>query len=163
MKSVLRKLHRITITRSSGITILAIFALTLVSCKEKSADQSYASQETVILQVDMPGDTKDLRLKSESSGTVLSVMDDLKKSKELAFVLDGSGETAFVTSIQHIKNQGQKGANWIYSVNGKNAPAGVGTMKVSDTDTITWCYLPYNGNDYPECPMLPREEHQNDL
>jgi hypothetical protein len=45
----------------------------------------------------------------------------------------GSGATAFVTSIDGLKNEGT-GRNWLYEVNGKpaNKSCGVWTLKASD-------------------------------
>lgn len=83
--------------------------------------------------------------------TVLDVMRDLSRhAHPLTFEFRGKGETAFLTSIQGVKNQGGEGGNWIFRVNGKLAKQGCGVTALEKGDTILWRFTGGNYNSSEE-------------
>ena len=54
----------------------------------------------------------------------------------------GEGESAFVTSIKDIENQGADGKNWIYSVNGQTADRSFAVYKLKPDDHVLWTFGP---------------------
>ena len=55
----------------------------------------------------------------------------------------GEGETALVTRIDDLKNQGSSQRNWIFRVNGKLANRGCGVFQVRPGDAILWRFEKY--------------------
>jgi hypothetical protein len=51
----------------------------------------------------------------------------------------GKGETAFVTQIDDLRNEG-RGRNWTYRVNGKRADRGAGVFSLSPGDKVVWTF-----------------------
>ena len=54
----------------------------------------------------------------------------------------GSGESAFLTTIDGIENQGDTGHNWTYSVNGKHADRSFEIYKLEPGDQVLWTFGP---------------------
>jgi len=52
--------------------------------------------------------------------------------------ISGTGENAFVTSINGITADSAKKQFWSFEVNGKAATVGAGSYITTDDDTITW-------------------------
>ena len=52
--------------------------------------------------------------------------------------ISGTGENAFVTSINGVKADTAKKQFWSFEVNGKAATVGAGSYVTTDDDTITW-------------------------
>ena len=70
---------------------------------------------------------------------------DLLKSVEshargVKSIVRGSGQTAIVTTIDGIKNEGggRESKNWIYYINDKRAEIGGGVYEVRAGDVIMW-------------------------
>jgi len=57
-------------------------------------------------------------------------------------VQKGSGESAFLTTIDGIENQGDAGHNWTYSVNGKHADRSFEIYKLEPGDQVLWTFGP---------------------
>lgn len=70
--------------------------------------------------------------------TVINALENLK-SRGLSFESRGSGATAFVESINGIKNTGS-GKNWIYYVNDKKSTVGAGVYVLKPDDIVLWKY-----------------------
>jgi hypothetical protein len=51
----------------------------------------------------------------------MTVADALRGSKEISILEKGTGESAFLTTIDDVANEGAAGKNWTYEVNGKSA------------------------------------------
>jgi hypothetical protein len=60
----------------------------------------------------------------------------------VAFSHQGAGESAFVTSIDGLKNAGAGGGNWIYEVNGEKATQSSGVQTLQASDALLWRYAP---------------------
>jgi hypothetical protein len=54
----------------------------------------------------------------------------------------GDGESAFVTAIDEVENQGADGKNWMYSVNGQMADRSFAIYKLKPDDHVLWTFGP---------------------
>ena len=52
----------------------------------------------------------------------------------------GEGESAFVSSIKDVANQGADGKNWTYSVNGQMADRSFAVYKLKPDDHVLWTF-----------------------
>lgn len=59
------------------------------------------------------------------------------------FTRRGRGSTAFVEKIDDLKNQGAKGPNWIFRVNGKLGDKSYAITPVKPGDTVLWKFDTY--------------------
>ena len=79
----------------------------------------------------------------------MTVLDALKAAQAhshgVAFTSKGSGETAMVTKIGDLKNEGT-GRNWIFYVNDKPGEASAGISAVKAGDVILWKFERYDYN-----------------
>ena len=55
----------------------------------------------------------------------------------------GSGRTFFITEINGQKNEGARGRNWIYTVNGKLGNKSAGLFEIKAGDEIEWILKRY--------------------
>lgn len=75
--------------------------------------------------------------------TVLDVLEAAAQHpRGIKFVHRGKGDTAFLTQIDDLKNEGN-GRNWLYSVNGQQGKKGFGATAVKAADTILWSFSEY--------------------
>jgi hypothetical protein len=54
----------------------------------------------------------------------------------------GTGESAFVTAIDDIRNEGADGQNWTYSVNDQSADRSFAVYKLKAGDRVLWTFGP---------------------
>jgi hypothetical protein len=54
----------------------------------------------------------------------------------------GEGESAFVTAIKDVENQGADGKNWTYTVNGQMADRSFEVYKLKPDDHVLWTFGP---------------------
>lgn len=95
---------------------------------------------------DQPNIFYDYQYNSLDTVTVLDLL--VKASEEKGFDIDysGSGETAFVKSIDGLVG-GQDGRGWwIYFVNNKLAQEGAGVVKLKNGDQVEWRLGQYRPN-----------------
>jgi hypothetical protein len=52
----------------------------------------------------------------------------------------GEGESAFVTTMKDIENQGADGKNWTYSINGQMADRSFEVYKLKPDDHVLWTF-----------------------
>ncbi len=97
---------------------------------------------SVSLAIDFGSEQKSIKTDVVCSPdtTVLEVLERAQNMNELKFEHRGSGETAFVTSIGGIKNEGAAGKNWIYFVNGETGDKSAGVFKLAPGDKVSWKY-----------------------
>lgn len=70
--------------------------------------------------------------------TALDTLVEAKKhARGVQFEHRGSGETAFVTQIDDLKNEGN-GRNWLYRVNDQPGTTSSGIFKLSRDDRVLW-------------------------
>jgi hypothetical protein len=74
----------------------------------------------------------------EPGMTVFSAMQAARQNDQLKFQSKGSGETAFITSIDGVSNLGAANDNWIYRVNGKVIQKSSGVCEIAPYDEIEW-------------------------
>lgn len=72
--------------------------------------------------------------------TVLSILEDARQIGLLSFKSRGSGETAFLESIQGLSNAGSGGDNWVYRVNDQLGDKSCGVYPVAPDDKILWSF-----------------------
>ena len=70
--------------------------------------------------------------------TVLAALEAAQKHpRGIKLAYQGSGERAFVTAIDDVKNEG-RGKNWLYEVNGERAEKSAGVYELSAGDAVLW-------------------------
>ncbi len=75
--------------------------------------------------------------------TVLDALEAAQKHpRGIKFVYRGKGETAFLTQIDELENEG-RGRNWVYRVNGELAKKSFAILTVKAADTILWTFGEY--------------------
>jgi hypothetical protein len=75
--------------------------------------------------------------------TVLDVLEVAQKHpRGIKIVYRGKGETAFLTQIDDLKNEG-RGRNWVYRVNGELAKKSFAILPVKAADTVLWTFGEY--------------------
>ena len=67
------------------------------------------------------------------------------KQADLKFEYKGSGETAFLKSIDGVENEGggAEKKNWQFWVNGKRADRGFGVFELQLSDKVVWKFVPF--------------------
>lgn len=118
-------------------------SLLLLGC-DRSAELSRDSQRdigTVVLEVDYGGEksAKQIDVVCSPNSTVLLSLERAQQLGELVYESKGSGETAFVTSLDGIGNEAD-GKNWIYRVNGELGDKSAGILAVKPGDKISWSF-----------------------
>lgn len=77
----------------------------------------------------------------------LTVLDAVKAAEKhprgIEVKVRGSGAIAFLTQIDDVKNEGGRGRNWIFRVNGKLADRSCGVFPLKPGDTILWRFQEY--------------------
>ena len=97
---------------------------------------------TVTLEVDF-GDNKpgkSIVVVCSPDSTVLQSLERAREMKKLKFDSRGVGETAFLSSIDGVKNEGADGKNWIYKVNGQLGDKSAGIYELDPGDTVIWTF-----------------------
>jgi len=125
--------------------LISIFvaSLFLVGC-DRSTDLPSETQGdigTVALEVDFGDDkpSKQIDVVCSPNSTVLLSLERAEQLDKLVFESKGSGETAFVTTIDGVGNDAQ-GKNWIYRVNGELGDKSAGILSVKPGDKISWIF-----------------------
>jgi len=72
----------------------------------------------------------------------MTVADLMATWTNIAIKQKGSGESAFVTAIDDVENQGADSNNWIYSVNGQVADRSFAVYKLKPDDHVLWTFGP---------------------
>ena len=76
----------------------------------------------------------------------MTVLDVLQAAKQhprgIQFVHRGDGDTAFLTQIDDLKNEGG-GRNWIFSINGKLGQRSFAATEVKPSDRVLWKFTQY--------------------
>ena len=113
---------------------------------EKSETQSTTGNVSVTIDfADAPAFVAEA-IPIREGATVLDVMNKLKANSDetkFDFEHSGSGETAFLKSINAVENEGAAGKSWMYKVNDKKADRGFGVFKLSKDDKILWEFKKY--------------------
>ncbi len=125
------------------IAILSLIALCVAGC-DSSATKVGATREigTVTLDVNFGTEKSSLSIDVVCSpeSTVLLSLERAQNMKKLKVKFRGSGETAFVTSIGGVENEGADGKNWIFRVNDQLGDKSAGIYSVKPGDKISWSF-----------------------
>jgi len=84
------------------------------------------------------GTNKQLTVTTNAPATVLSLLQAAAEQGEIELEFIGSGDRAFVDSLNKIANEGPGGKNWTYRVNGKLGHHSCGIANLSDKDVVDW-------------------------
>jgi hypothetical protein len=96
-------------------------------------------QETVKLAIDFGGGRqKNFDAVAWHGG--MTVADAMNASSGVKVIHKGSGQSAFVTSIDGVENQGADGQNWTYSVNGQIADRSYAVYELKPGDRVLWTF-----------------------
>lgn len=76
--------------------------------------------------------------------TVLDVMEYAAKHRHgIRFTFRGKGATAFLESIDDLRNEGGRGRNWIYAVNDKKGEQSFALFILRPGDRVLWKFDKY--------------------
>lgn len=141
-------MNRRLVTRHLPLLLVAATMVLAAHTRFADADEPKPDKprRTVELTIDY-GDGFQKRytqLKATAKMTVLEVLSAAKKHpRGIDFKSRGKGETAFVTQIDQLKNEGA-GRNWIFSVNGKQGKRSCGVTFVEAGDKVLWRFSKYS-------------------
>ncbi|MCE9546561.1 MAG: DUF4430 domain-containing protein [Planctomycetia bacterium] len=115
---------------------------TPVPAPATEAPAAQATAKTVSLTIDF-GDSpaKEFAGIPWTEGmTVLDAMVEARRLGLLKFEEHGTGQTAFVESINGRKNAGAAATdrNWLFSVNGQQGDEGAGVVRIQSGDRVLW-------------------------
>ncbi len=127
------------------LSILSLVLLCSAGCDSAAPSNSVELSRdigTVTLEVDFGSDkrSKSIDVVCSPESTVLLSLERAQNMKKLKVDFRGTGETAFVTSIGGMKNEGAEGKNWIFRVNDKLGDKSAGVCPVKPGDKISWSY-----------------------
>lgn len=129
---------------SSRLLCLSFVLLVLLCGCDSSKKSAEIQREigTVSLNIDFGADKKadSIDVVCSPESTVLSILERAQNMNRLKVRFRGSGETAFVTSIGGIENEGADGQNWIFKVNDQLGDKSAGVFEVNPGDTIYWTF-----------------------
>ena len=127
------------------LVVFLALPLLLIGEAGGQAEEPKPAEASVKLTIDY-GDgvqTVFTALKWREGMTVLDAMNDAKKhARGIKFQYRGKGQTAFLTQIADLKNEG-RGRNWIFRVNGKLGEASFGVARLKAGDAILWKFGKY--------------------
>jgi Domain of unknown function (DUF4430) len=128
-----------------GLSLVIGLGLLVDAAAVHGADDDPAASPVVQLTIDY-GDGCEkhfTRIAWREGMTVLDALEAARKHpRGIRFEHRGAGETAFVSQIDELKNQGQ-GKNWLYHVNGKGGTKSCGLQVVAKDDRILWKFATY--------------------
>ena len=123
---------------------LGFAVLTAVAARPACADD-VPKPQTVQLIIDYGDGVQKhfTALEWKDGMTVLDALEGAQKHpRGIKFVHRGKGETAFLTQIDELENEG-RGRNWVYRVNGELAKKSFAILTVKAADTILWTFGEY--------------------
>jgi hypothetical protein len=115
---------------------------------DKNAAPAAKALRTVELEIDY-GDGAQKRFTDIGWRQSMTVLDVLKAAREhahgISFSAHGSGETAMVTKLDDLTNQGgaSDAKNWIFRISGRMGDESCGIAEVHPGDTVLWKFGPY--------------------
>ena len=144
----MRHPRNLTSTRRPATNLLLLLLLGLIcaGCSSSTiADPKTPAnvpQITVLLEIDYRERQENISIQHDVSegDSVLRLLQAAQKAGQLEFEFRGGGETAFIESIDGVKNEGSNGSNWLYLVNGELADRGCGVKQLASGDKVKWLF-----------------------
>lgn len=128
------------------VALAAGHLLTSVSARQAVAGEPVQPKDTVELRIDF-GDGFEIRYKAIPYRNDMTVLDAMKIAERhrhrLSFRSRGSGDTAFVYEINKVANEGARGRNWVFRVNGKLGDRSAGIYHLKSGDKVLWSFERY--------------------
>ena len=127
---------------AAPIVLLSIICLSGCDSSAELPAEMQRDTGTVQLKVDFGEDkrAKMIDVVCSPESTVLLTLERAQNMKKLKVEFTGSGETAFIKSIDGVENEGAGGKSWTYKVNGKLGDKSAGIYKVGPADEIQWTF-----------------------
>ena len=126
--------------------IVVTFVYLLNGLPDATANEPPKTTRTAKLTIDY-GDGVQKQFTSLAWREGMTVLDLLNAAKRhrrgITFRYRGSDSIALLTKIDDLKNQGGRGENWIYRVNGKLGNRSFSTKKISPSDHVLWKFGKY--------------------
>ena len=131
--------------------LVVLIIAAAAGCESPDGDESSTKEVapgtagTVTVEIDFNGrkQNKEFQIACNQDSTVFSILQQAENKGDVKFVFSGSGETAFVSSIDDIENEKAAGDNWTYKVNGDLADRSCGVFPVKTGDKILWRFGKY--------------------
>jgi hypothetical protein len=114
--------------------------------QQKESDKSAAAtdadaSETVSLTIDF-GNGRRETFPAVVWHEGMTVADLMRKAPGIEVSQKGTGESAFVTTIGDVSNEGASGKNWLYAVNGQMADRSFAVYSLRPGDQVLWTFAP---------------------
>lgn len=140
-----RKIQGLPVPFGRGFAVAVMLAAMLLTAGRGPLLAAEPVKQTVVLVIDYAdGVEKHFRqLPWKAGATVLDVIRAAQRHpRGSQFVYRGSGDTAFLTQIDDVKNEGG-GRNWVYSINGEVGKRGFAVSEVKAGDRVLWKFTQY--------------------
>ena len=133
-----------TILKPAAVLCAAMTLLINTGCDSTQTAKSGRDIDigTVTLAIDFGGDkrSKSIDVVCSPESTVLLSLERAQNMNKLKVDVRGTGETAFLNSIDGVGNEGASGKNWVYRVNDELGDKSAGVYPVKPGDAISWTY-----------------------
>lgn len=117
----------------------------LMSAVGQDVSAAEPAQATVALVIDY-GDGVEKHFRELPWKAGMTVLDVIKAAEQhprgSKFVYRSAGDTAFLTQIDDVKNEGS-GRNWIFSINGELGKRSFAVTEVKSADRVLWKFTQY--------------------
>jgi hypothetical protein len=134
-----------------GLVLTAIVWSRLHGLREESPEKNLdqpipitngVQQEKVTLTIDF-GDGRQKNFEAIGWRSGMTVADAMKAASGVTVTQKDTGQSAFVTAIDGIENQGADAHNWMYKINGKVADRSFEVYDLKPGDRILWTFGPW--------------------
>ena len=143
---ILRQLFLVPVVLVVTSLLSGVPAAAADAPKKQIADTPPKKTRTAKLTIDY-GDGVQMHFTSLDWREGMTVLDLLKAAKRhrrgITFRYRGSDSIALLTKIDDLENQGGRGDNWIYRVNGKLGKQSFAVKKLSSSDHVLWKFGKY--------------------
>ncbi|MFN3198249.1 MAG: DUF4430 domain-containing protein [Bradymonadia bacterium] len=135
-----------TSLKTISVVCFAVFCLTAFACNKKGEDAQPAADNSqtkgqVTLTIEGPdGKVKTLPAQAWSAGLTVQGLLDAHKIK---YDASGSGETALLTALDGVSNEGGQGKSWLFWVNDSFADKSFGAYTLKAGDVVKWKFALY--------------------
>lgn len=133
-----------------GLVLAAIIWSRVQSSRETPANKSVELPETIAIGDPRPrvelsvnfGGGRRTNFAAIAWHDGMTAADLMNAWPNVRITQKGTGESAFVTAIDDVENQGADGQNWTYSVNDQIADRSFAVYKLKADDRVLWTFGP---------------------